>query len=130
MIGGRVLDASAVVAFAEQRSVYASALVWTAVEEDVVLLVPAAVLVAVEQGLDPRDGAARAVLEVLLGLPVTVVESLDAAAARSVGELAGAHGLDVASAHAARTALDRGWAVVTAAPDRYAAVPGLEVESL
>jgi antitoxin ParD1/3/4 len=36
MIGGRVLDASALVGFAAQSSVYAAALVWTAVEEGVV----------------------------------------------------------------------------------------------
>lgn len=47
VIGGRVLDASAVLAFVEQRSVYASA-VWTATEEDIVLMVPAAVLAEVQ----------------------------------------------------------------------------------
>lgn len=39
MIGGRVLDASALVAFASQSSVYAAALVW-AIEESIVLVCP------------------------------------------------------------------------------------------
>ena len=55
MIGGRVLDASAHAAFAEQRSVYLSAAVWTAVEEDVVLLVPATALLDARMVVAPGD---------------------------------------------------------------------------
>jgi hypothetical protein len=127
VIGGRVLDATAVAAFARQRSIYLSALVWTATEEDVVLLVPATALVEAGRGLDD-DG--RAVLDVLLGLPVTVVETLDADRARAVAVLADEYGLDVGSAHAVRSALDRGWSIVTADGDRYRPVAGIEVEEV
>jgi predicted nucleic acid-binding protein len=126
VIGGRVLDASAVGAFVRQRSVYVSALVWTATEEDMVLAIPATVLAEVRVGLDE---ATEAVLAVLLGLPVTVVDVLDAARARAVGALAvGAQ--DLAAAHAAACALARGWPLVTAEPARYSAVGGLVVEEL
>jgi hypothetical protein len=127
VIGGRVLDATAVAAFARQRSIYLSALVWTATEEDVVLLVPATALVEAGRGLDEHS---RAVLDVLLGLPVTVVETLDADRARAVAVLADEHGLDVGSAHAVRSALDRGWSIVTADGDRYRPVPSVEIEEI
>jgi hypothetical protein len=40
VIGGRVFDASALVAFARGVSSYAAAAVWTTVEESIVLIVP------------------------------------------------------------------------------------------
>jgi hypothetical protein len=46
VIGGRVLDASALVAFASGDSIYAAALVWTAVEEGIVLVVPSTAIAA------------------------------------------------------------------------------------
>ena len=126
MIGGRVLDPSAVRAFADQRSVYASALVWTATEEDIVLLVPASVVSEVRAGI---DDAARDVLEVLLGLPVAVVDPLDEDRAVRAADLIEIVG-DLSSAHAAVCALDRGWPLVTEVPARYEAVAGLVVEEL
>ena len=127
MIGGRVLDTSAVVAFAEQTSVYASAVVWTATEVDVVLLVPATVVAGVSAVLTP---AAHEVLDVLLSLPVTVLDPLDAGRARAVGELVAVHGLDLPAAHAASCAVERGWAVVTGTPELYRGIVGLEVEEV
>ena len=128
MIGGRVLDSSAVRAFVGQRSVYVSALVWTATEEDIVLLIPATVLTEVRADADEM---ARAVLDVLLGLPVTVVDPLEAGRAAEVADLLGEVGAgDLASAHGAACALDRLWPLVTGAPSRYEAVPGLVVEQL
>ncbi|HEY4421753.1 MAG TPA: hypothetical protein VGN22_19665, partial [Pseudonocardia sp.] len=82
MIGGRVLDASAVVAFASGRSVYSAALVWTAVEEGLVLSIPSTGVAAAWALLDEKD---RPVLEVLLHLPVAVIDDLTAARARTVG---------------------------------------------
>jgi hypothetical protein len=38
VIGGRILDTSALLAFAHGTSIYASAAVWTAVEEPIVLI--------------------------------------------------------------------------------------------
>ncbi len=46
MIGGRVFDVSALVAFARGTSVYATAAVWTAVEESIVLIVPSTAVAA------------------------------------------------------------------------------------
>jgi hypothetical protein len=44
VIGGRVFDVTAIVDFATARSVYAEALVMTAIEENIVLVVPSAAL--------------------------------------------------------------------------------------
>ena len=46
MIGGRILDGSALVAFARGTSLYAAAAVWTAVEESIVLIVPSTAVAA------------------------------------------------------------------------------------
>lgn len=99
MIGGRVFDVSAIVGFTTARSVYAEALVMTAIEENIMIAVPSAALA--------RAAALIAVghqlgLDVLLGLPCTVVDALDTTPARTVGVLlqqAGQPGLDVAAAH-------------------------------
>ncbi|MGH3614983.1 MAG: hypothetical protein ACRDRK_20795 [Pseudonocardia sp.] len=111
MIGGRVLDSSALAAFAAQRSVYATALVWTAVEEGIVLVLPAT---AVAGAWWELDEGGRFVLEVLLRLPVAVVDPLDLDRARIVGERGGDR-----HAHAAVCASDRGWPLVTADAGRY-----------
>jgi hypothetical protein len=128
VIGGRVLDTSAVRAFVEQRSVYASALVWTATEEDIVLVIPAAVLTEVRATVAPEHVA---VLDVLVGLPVTVVEPLDDRGAGETAEVASrlpAAGL--ANAQAAACALARGWPLVSAGASRHADLPSLTVEEV
>ncbi|MGB6164157.1 MAG: hypothetical protein WCF33_01735 [Pseudonocardiaceae bacterium] len=61
MIGGRILDTSALLAFARGTSIYAAAAVWTAVEESIVLL----------------------------QLPVTVIDALGETRARAIGQLGG-----------------------------------------
>ena len=71
MIGGRVLDASAVMAFASQSSIYAVALVWTVVEEHMVLVLPSAAVAAAWSQLEDKY---HPVLEVLLRLPNTVID--------------------------------------------------------
>ena len=71
----------------------------------------------------------RAVLDVLLALPVTVVDDLTAARAYAVGALGG----EQLDAHAVACARDRGWPLVTAEAHRYAARDGtvaVEVEQL
>lgn len=124
MIGGRVVDTSAVLGFARQQSVYMAAVLWTATEEDIVLLLPATVLAAATAVL---DDAGRDVLRVLVDLPVVVVDGLDAERARA----AGAVGLgDVPAAHAALCAAERGWPLITAEPGRYAASTDLGLEVL
>lgn len=69
MIGGRVLDAAALIAFASRTSVSAEALVWTAVEEGLVLVVPSSVVAAAWTLLAEKE---HLVLDVLLQLPVTI----------------------------------------------------------
>lgn len=112
MIGGRVLDTSAIIAFADGSSIYAAALVWTAVEEGLVLLIPSSAVAAAWAHLPDKE---HPVLEVLLQLPVTVVDSLDQSRARDVGALGG----DTLDAHAVLCAAQRDWPLVTADAVRY-----------
>lgn len=125
MIGGRVLDASAVVAFASGRSVYAAALVWTAAEEGLVLVIPATAVAAAWARIPAKH---HPVLEVLLRLPVTVVDDLTAARACAVGAAGG----DLLDAHALLCAGERGWPLVTGDAKRYerTAAGVVEVEQL
>lgn len=118
MIGGRVLDTSALVDFATGKSVYSQALVWVAVEQGIVLAVPAAALMAAWASLPPSDPDP---LDVLLGLPVTVVDPLDEHSAREAAKLAAAGIADpfgsIAAGHVAWCARQRGWPIVTSEPD-------------
>jgi predicted nucleic acid-binding protein len=125
VIGGRVLDASAIVAFASGDSIYAAALVWTAVEEGIVLVVPSTAIAAAWALLSDKD---HPVLEVLLDLPVTVVENLDATRARAVGGLGG----NQPDAHALLCARDRGYPLITADAARYTGIrpAGVEIDQL
>jgi len=124
VIGGRVLDASMIVFFASGHSVYAAALVWTAVEEGIVLAVPSTAVAEAWAGLPDKD---QPVLNVLLQLPVTVVDDLERRA-RTVGGLGGTQ----PEAHALLCARDRGWPLVTADAPRYLGTDlvGVEVEQL
>jgi hypothetical protein len=131
VIGGRVFDVTAIVDFATARSVYAEALVMTAIEENIVLVVPGAAL-ARAAALIPAGHELG--LDVLLGLPCTIVEALDATQARAVGALLqqrGQSGFDVAAAHVVLCAQQRGWPVVTNDPGPLLALDSsLEIESL
>lgn len=129
MIGGRVLDTSAVVQFASNTSIYMQSAVWVALEESLVLAIPTTALAEAWAQTDPADHDA---LEVLLGLPVTVVDSLDGARARTVGELlTAASGAGVRAGHVVEVARRRGWPVITAATGPLNEVDaGLEVEEL
>lgn len=113
MIGGKVLDTSALIQFASRRSVYAHAVVWNAVDGDAVLAVPTVALARAWASLDPDHHAA---MDVLVGLPVTVLDCLDSSA-REVGLfLAGSGSVDVVTGAVAWCALRRSWPVVTAEP--------------
>ena len=70
VIGGRVLDSTALAAFAVGRPVYMRALVWAAVEANIVLAVPSAALGRAWGLLEQEHHAA---LQVLLDLPNTVI---------------------------------------------------------
>ncbi|MBA3906067.1 MAG: hypothetical protein H0X35_05185 [Pseudonocardiales bacterium] len=125
MIGGRVLDTSALVAFARGTSIYAVAAVWTAVEESIVLIVPSTAVAAAWAELADEH---RLVVDVLLRLPVTVIDNLDDARARAIGGLGGSQ----ADAHAIACAQERGWPLLTAHPGQYARYEqtGVELEPL
>lgn len=131
MIGGRIFDVSAVVGFATARSVYAEALVMTAIEENIVLLVPGAAL-ARAAALIPTGHQLG--VDVLLGLPCTIVEALDTTQARAVGALlqqCGQPGLDVATAHLVHCAQQRRWPIVTDNPEPLLTLDSsVEIENL
>lgn len=119
MIGGWVLDADALHRFASGSSIYAQALVWTAVEEGMVLAVPATALARSVANVSERDQPA---LTVLLDLPVTVVDDLARQRANEVGQvLAAAAADDLALGHAIRCAQQRGWPLVTVTANKAAA---------
>lgn len=114
MIGGRVLDATALAAFATGRPVYVRALVWAAVEENLVLAVPSAALGRAWSLVEPEHHAA---LQVLLGLPNTVIHDLSPAAAQEAGLLLARSGQDdIVSGQVVTTARRRGWPAVTGDP--------------
>lgn len=114
MIGGRVLDSSALVAFATGRPVYVRALVWAAVEANIVLAVPSAALSRAWSLLSPEHHSA---LAVLLDLPITVIDELDPRAAQESGLLLAESGLsDLSAGQVALSARRRGWPAVTGEP--------------
>ena len=114
MIGGRVLDATALAAFATGRPVYVRALVWAAVEENIVLAVPSTALGRAWAMLDPEHHPA---LQVLLDLPNTVIDELGSISAHESGLLMAASGQDdIVAGQVAASAKRRGWPAVTGDP--------------
>ncbi|MGH3825024.1 MAG: hypothetical protein ACRDRA_19635 [Pseudonocardiaceae bacterium] len=122
---------TAIVGFSTGQSVYAEALVMTAIEENIVLVLPSAAL-ARACALIPRGHELG--VDVLLGLPCTVVDPLDTIQARAVGALVqqgGDPGRDIAAAHVVYCAQRRGWAVVTSEPGPLLSLDStIEIESL
>lgn len=131
MIGGRVLDGTAVSAMAAGTSDHADALLAVANELGIPLAVPTTALQAAWQGCEPAD---RHWLDQLPLASMMVVLDLDADAARRAGVLAAdaaLPGAAAASAHAAVIGLDRGWPVVTLEPDVILALsPDLRTETI
>jgi hypothetical protein len=114
MIGGRVLDSTALAAFAVGRPVYMRALVWAAVEANIVLAIPTGALGRAWAIVPPEHHAA---LRVLLDLPNTVIDELTPASAQDAGLLMAAAGLDdIAAGQVAASARRRGWPAVTGEP--------------
>ena len=129
MIGGRVLDVSAIVDYATARTVYMAAFVRVAVEQTMGLVLPVTALTQAWQQVPP-DG--RSGIEDLLGRPVVVVDELDTAMAADVGLLLHATDqVDVVAGQVAWSAARRDWPVVTAEPDRLRALtPDVAVEQI
>jgi hypothetical protein len=124
-IGGRILDSSAILAFVAGAP-YPSAVVWHAVEQNVVLAIPSAALSEAWAYARPED---HDVLEVLLGLPVVVVvDDLGAVVRPPVPLLSDPH----AAAHVVRRGRERpGWAIVTGRAEALRALdPDVEVDEL
>jgi hypothetical protein len=114
VIGGRVLDSSALAAFAVGRPVYMRALVWAAVEANIVLAVPSAALGRAWGLVEEEHHDA---LRVLLDLPNTVIDELTPASAREAGLLLAAAGQDdIVAGQVVTTARRRGWPAVTGDP--------------
>jgi hypothetical protein len=117
VIGGRVLDVTAIVGFCTGQSVYAEALVMTAIEENIVLTIPSAALARACALIHPGHELG---VDVLLGLPCTVMDPLETTQARALGALVQQSGMpshDLAAAHVVHCAQRRGWPVVTSDPE-------------
>jgi hypothetical protein len=131
VIGGRVLDVTAIVGFCTGQSVYAEALVMIAIEENIVLTIPAAALARACALIPPGHELG---VDVLLGLPCTVVDPLEVTQGRAVGALlrqGGAASRDLAAAHVVHCAQRRGWPVVTSEPEPLLSLDSsIEIESL
>jgi len=132
VIGGRVLDVSALTDAAIGKTVYTRALVRTAVEHGIVLAVPTAALMAAWSAIAPGD---RPFLEILLDLPVAVIEPLDESSARDAGLLLATardpSAASVVAGHVAWSARRRGWPVVTAEPGPLRSIdPTVEIDPL
>jgi hypothetical protein len=107
-VSGLTLDAGALIAF-ERGDRYITTLVRTALEHEVLLVVPAGVV-----GQVWRDGRKQARIAKLLGSSIVEVEPLDDAAARRAGQLCGVTRThDVVDASVVLCARRRGHAVVT-----------------
>jgi len=130
VIGGRVLDASALLDAATGRTVYLRAFLRTAVEVGVVLLVPAT---ALQDAWASSDKAGRVFLDGFLDHGVAVVQPLTATTARAAG-LAGAAARGLYTTTAAQVvtcALERGWPVMTTDPRPLEAIdPHVLIERL
>ena len=131
MIGGIVLDPSALADLAERRTPYANQVIDTAISHLRVVCVPAAALL---ECWAVTEEAAQAFLAMFSGLPVVVIDALDEAAAIDAGALAAAPGVaDVPAVvlHAVHVARTRRWPVLTADPRTVHKLDsGVLVESL
>ncbi|GLX06609.1 hypothetical protein Misp03_35360 [Microbispora sp. NBRC 16548] len=132
MIGGRVFDSSGLVAFGV-GSPYAQAAVWSSVEENLVIVVPAPALVAaLAQIPDDRWD----IITALLNLPITVITDLTRGTAPGIADTlraaAGNHApAGVTAAAVVHAARDRGWPVLTSQPQPLRALwPRVPVEPL
>jgi hypothetical protein len=117
VIGGRVLDPTAVMAMAVGDSPYAQALLDVATQHNIPLAVPATALQAAWQAAAPEHWPW---LELLAEAATVVVVPLDDDAARDAGLLAALSGhpdAHPAACHAALVGIRRGWPVVTQRPE-------------
>lgn len=131
MIGGRILDTSALIQ-AARGTPYMQALLYVSHEHLITLVIPAPCLAEALARLDDPQQQAR--LFDLLKSPIAKVAQFGAHEATGTGLLR-ASALPIrasaASAHAAYLAADRGWPVVSARPGPIRALhPQVEIEPL
>jgi len=123
VIGGVVLDTSAVLDIATGATIYGQAFVSTAMSRGVVLLIPGTCLGRAWTVLPDAD---LPVLELLVDMPVVVVDDLTAATARGLGHVLRAADTVpdelrpslLAEAHVVHAARTRGWRILTRAPEQ------------
>lgn len=132
MIGGFVLDTTAVLDAATGRTIHTRALVRSALQVGMVLAVPAAALAEAWSRIEPGS---RALLPLFVDRVVVVVEPLRGVDAERVGVLAaalpGAGGAQLGIAHSVHVAGARGWPLVTAVPELVRALdPQVTVQEL
>jgi predicted nucleic acid-binding protein len=130
VIGGRILDTSALIGFAAS-SPYPQAVVWTAAEQGIVLAVPTCALAEAWSKAPRRD---RDALRVLRSLPVVVTLEFDTDAAHDVGLMLSRsrqHGA-LSAGHVTWCAQRRrGWPVVTGEPRALLAIDStIEIDRL
>jgi hypothetical protein len=132
MIEGRVLDSGTIVDAVAGKTIYSRALIRTAVEHSIVLAVPVTALMTAWAAIPIRE---RPLLDLVLDIPVMVVDSLDTATARDVGVLVAdapdGAAANLSAGHVALSARRRRWPVVTTEPRPLRAIdPTLELETL
>lgn len=131
MIGGRILDTSALVE-AARGTPYMQALLYVSHEHLIPLVIPAPCLADALAGLDDPEQQAR--LFDLLRSPIARVAHFGAAEATGTGLLrstARPARASTGAAHAAYLAANRGWPVVSARPGPIRAMhPEVVIEPL
>ncbi|MBN9795541.1 hypothetical protein DMP17_44290 [Pseudonocardia sp. TMWB2A] len=127
MIGGKVLDASALAALVRG---HLGAVAWiaTARQVGIALYLPSLALTEVRAVL-PESGPQ---LAELIGHPSVIVSELDVDAAAAVTTLLDhADAFDALAGHVVYTARQRGWPALSADPDRLTRLnPGVEITLL
>jgi hypothetical protein len=127
MLGGFVLDASALAELGAGPNVYATTFVNRAAARGLTLLVPTAALSEAMQASHADQ------LALFLAGPMLIFDVLDVDSARRAGELVDGRNTtpDVAAAHVAIACRSRGWHALTATPERLLAVdPTLRIAKL
>lgn len=128
MIGGRILDTTALTA-AARGSLYMQALLSVAHQRVIPLLVPTTALS--DAYADLKADASHA-LSAIVQFPLLTVAPLDEADARGAGILrANIESASTTAGHVAYLAAARQWPVITGDPERLRALyPDIETETL
>jgi hypothetical protein len=126
VIGGRVLDTTALRAAATGTSLYAQAFITAARSTGIVLAVPA---VAWQRTWRDSQLEDRPFLQLLREISIVVFDDLTPDAAQASSLLGSEHPLDVL--HVAWSALTRDWDVLTSRPETFLGIhPDIGVEPM